>query len=147
MNHSSTEADRFLFLIFFALQRADQISLNNICPSEELRQFMSHVLIGWGYSRWCEVYSATHLPCCFFMFLMSFSFSYLSFFVFLQFFFFPYFFTLNPLHINSIPPPPPQLSASDIASDQRHVLVIITAAVGGFTLLVILTLFLLITGR
>ncbi|KAA8588293.1 hypothetical protein FQN60_001487 [Etheostoma spectabile] len=41
--------------------------------------------------------------------------------------------------------PPP--SASDMASDQGQVLVIITAAVGGFTLLVILTLFLLITGR
>ncbi|XP_056287267.1 ephrin type-A receptor 6-like isoform X2 [Pseudoliparis swirei] len=37
--------------------------------------------------------------------------------------------------------------SSDIASDQGQVLVIITAAVGGFTLLVILTLFLLITGR
>ncbi|XP_017279357.1 ephrin type-A receptor 6 [Kryptolebias marmoratus] len=37
--------------------------------------------------------------------------------------------------------------SSDIASDQGHVLVIVTAAVGGFTLLVILTLFLLITGR
>ncbi|XP_045910180.1 ephrin type-A receptor 6-like isoform X4 [Micropterus dolomieu] len=34
-----------------------------------------------------------------------------------------------------------------IASDQGQVLVIVTAAVGGFTLLVILTLFLLITGR
>lgn len=41
----------------------------------------------------------------------------------------------------------PLLSASDIASDQGQVLVIVTAAVGGFTLLVILTLFLLITGR
>ncbi|XP_034741236.1 ephrin type-A receptor 6 [Etheostoma cragini] len=37
--------------------------------------------------------------------------------------------------------------SSDIASDQGQVLVIITAAVGGFTLLIILTLFLLITGR
>ncbi|XP_039673331.1 ephrin type-A receptor 6 isoform X2 [Perca fluviatilis] len=37
--------------------------------------------------------------------------------------------------------------SSDIASDQGQVLVIVTAAVGGFTLLVILTLFLLITGR
>ncbi|XP_031714311.1 ephrin type-A receptor 6 isoform X1 [Anarrhichthys ocellatus] len=34
-----------------------------------------------------------------------------------------------------------------LASDQGQVLVIVTAAVGGFTLLVILTLFLLITGR
>ncbi|XP_040912600.1 ephrin type-A receptor 6-like isoform X1 [Toxotes jaculatrix] len=34
-----------------------------------------------------------------------------------------------------------------MASDQGQVLVIVTAAVGGFTLLVILTLFLLITGR
>lgn len=41
---------------------------------------------------------------------------------------------------------PPPL-ASDMASDQGQVLVIVTAAVGGFTLLVILTLFLLITGR
>ncbi|XP_028846092.1 ephrin type-A receptor 6-like isoform X1 [Denticeps clupeoides] len=37
--------------------------------------------------------------------------------------------------------------ASDMAVDQGHVLVIITAAVGGSTLLVILTLFFLITGR
>ncbi|KAK5890616.1 hypothetical protein CesoFtcFv8_014120 [Champsocephalus esox] len=37
--------------------------------------------------------------------------------------------------------------SSDIASDQGQVLVIVTAAVGGFTLLVILTLFFLITGR
>ncbi|XP_077393806.1 ephrin type-A receptor 6-like isoform X1 [Festucalex cinctus] len=37
--------------------------------------------------------------------------------------------------------------SSDLASDQGQVLVIVTAAVGGFTLLVILTLFLLITGR
>ncbi|XP_061579778.1 ephrin type-A receptor 6 [Cololabis saira] len=37
--------------------------------------------------------------------------------------------------------------SSDIASDQGQVLVIVTAAVGGFTLLVILSLFLLITGR
>ncbi|XP_069010632.1 ephrin type-A receptor 6-like isoform X1 [Embiotoca jacksoni] len=37
--------------------------------------------------------------------------------------------------------------SSDMASDQGQVLVIVTAAVGGFTLLVILTLFLLITGR
>lgn len=44
--------------------------------------------------------------------------------------------------LSSAPPP-----ASDIASDQGQVLVIVTAAVGGFTLLVILTLFLLITGR
>uniref|UniRef100_A0AAQ4Q0F9 receptor protein-tyrosine kinase n=1 Tax=Gasterosteus aculeatus aculeatus TaxID=481459 RepID=A0AAQ4Q0F9_GASAC len=36
--------------------------------------------------------------------------------------------------------------SSDLASDQGQVLVIVTAAVGGFTLLVILTLFLLITG-
>uniref|UniRef100_A0A3Q1EKY4 receptor protein-tyrosine kinase n=1 Tax=Acanthochromis polyacanthus TaxID=80966 RepID=A0A3Q1EKY4_9TELE len=36
--------------------------------------------------------------------------------------------------------------SSDMASDQGQVLVIVTAAVGGFTLLVILTLFLLITG-
>uniref|UniRef100_A0A8C9SMD9 Ephrin type-A receptor 6 n=1 Tax=Scleropages formosus TaxID=113540 RepID=A0A8C9SMD9_SCLFO len=37
--------------------------------------------------------------------------------------------------------------ASDIAADQGQVLVIVTAAAGGFTLLVILTLFFLITGR
>ncbi|PWA31133.1 hypothetical protein CCH79_00002885 [Gambusia affinis] len=37
-------------------------------------------------------------------------------------------------------------AASDMASDQGQVLVIVTAAVGGFTLLIILTLFLLITG-
>ncbi|XP_041940028.1 ephrin type-A receptor 6-like isoform X2 [Alosa sapidissima] len=37
--------------------------------------------------------------------------------------------------------------ASDMAADQGQVLVIVTASVGGFTLLVILTLFLLITGR
>nr|XP_020470115.1 ephrin type-A receptor 6 isoform X2 [Monopterus albus] len=37
--------------------------------------------------------------------------------------------------------------SSDMASDQGQVLVIVTAAVGGFTLLIILTLFLLITGR
>ncbi|RVE58142.1 hypothetical protein OJAV_G00206320 [Oryzias javanicus] len=37
--------------------------------------------------------------------------------------------------------------SSDIASDQGQVLVIVTAAVGGFTLVIILTLFLLITGR
>ncbi|KAM8856960.1 ephrin type-A receptor 6-like isoform X1 [Synchiropus splendidus] len=37
--------------------------------------------------------------------------------------------------------------SSDLTSDQGQVLVIVTAAVGGFTLLVILTLFLLITGR
>uniref|UniRef100_A0A3B4AMW6 Ephrin type-A receptor 6 n=1 Tax=Periophthalmus magnuspinnatus TaxID=409849 RepID=A0A3B4AMW6_9GOBI len=37
--------------------------------------------------------------------------------------------------------------SSDLAADQGQVLVIVTAAVGGFTLLVILTLFLLITGR
>ncbi|XP_061647487.1 ephrin type-A receptor 6 isoform X1 [Phyllopteryx taeniolatus] len=37
--------------------------------------------------------------------------------------------------------------SSNLASDQGQVLVIVTAAVGGFTLLVILTLFLLITGR
>nr|XP_006637988.2 PREDICTED: ephrin type-A receptor 6 isoform X2 [Lepisosteus oculatus] len=36
---------------------------------------------------------------------------------------------------------------SDMATDQGQVLVITTAAVGGFTLLVILTLFFLITGR
>uniref|UniRef100_I3J9B0 Ephrin type-A receptor 6 n=1 Tax=Oreochromis niloticus TaxID=8128 RepID=I3J9B0_ORENI len=36
--------------------------------------------------------------------------------------------------------------SSNMASDQGQVLVIVTAAVGGFTLLVILTLFLLITG-
>ncbi|KAG7277670.1 hypothetical protein CRUP_024490 [Coryphaenoides rupestris] len=36
---------------------------------------------------------------------------------------------------------------SKMVSDQRQVLVIVTAAVGGFTLLVILTLFFLITGR
>ncbi|KAM9485289.1 ephrin type-A receptor 6-like isoform 4-T5 [Salvelinus alpinus] len=36
---------------------------------------------------------------------------------------------------------------SDMASDQGQVLVIVTAAVGGFTLLIILTLFFLITGR
>ncbi|KAJ8256029.1 hypothetical protein COCON_G00198930 [Conger conger] len=36
---------------------------------------------------------------------------------------------------------------SDMAADQGQVLVIVTAAVGGFTLLVILTLFFLITGR
>ncbi|MBN3299473.1 EPHA6 protein, partial [Amia calva] len=36
---------------------------------------------------------------------------------------------------------------SDMAADQSQVLVIATAAVGGFTLLVILTLFFLITGR
>uniref|UniRef100_A0A8C9UZ63 Ephrin type-A receptor 6 n=1 Tax=Scleropages formosus TaxID=113540 RepID=A0A8C9UZ63_SCLFO len=36
---------------------------------------------------------------------------------------------------------------SNMASDQGQVLVIVTAAVGGFTLLVILTLFFLITGR
>ncbi|XP_063069144.1 ephrin type-A receptor 6-like [Engraulis encrasicolus] len=35
----------------------------------------------------------------------------------------------------------------DMAADQGQVLVIVTAAVGGFTLLVILTLFFLITGR
>uniref|UniRef100_A0A4W5KFS4 receptor protein-tyrosine kinase n=1 Tax=Hucho hucho TaxID=62062 RepID=A0A4W5KFS4_9TELE len=34
-----------------------------------------------------------------------------------------------------------------MASDQGQVLVIVTAAVGGFTLLIILTLFFLITGR
>lgn len=39
------------------------------------------------------------------------------------------------------------LSDSEEASDQGQVLVIVTAAVGGFSLLVILTLFLLITGR
>lgn len=44
-------------------------------------------------------------------------------------------------------PPSSTPLASDIASDQGQVLVIVTAAVGGFTLLVILTLFLLITGR
>ncbi|XP_072441182.1 ephrin type-A receptor 6 isoform X2 [Chiloscyllium punctatum] len=38
-------------------------------------------------------------------------------------------------------------AASDIATEQGQVLVIATAAVGGFTLLVILTLFFLITGR
>uniref|UniRef100_A0AAZ1X0G7 Ephrin type-A receptor 6 n=1 Tax=Oreochromis aureus TaxID=47969 RepID=A0AAZ1X0G7_OREAU len=38
------------------------------------------------------------------------------------------------------------LISSNMASDQGQVLVIVTAAVGGFTLLVILTLFLLITG-
>ncbi|XP_078245953.1 ephrin type-A receptor 6 isoform X3 [Pogona vitticeps] len=37
--------------------------------------------------------------------------------------------------------------ASDIAAEQGQILVIATAAVGGFTLLVILTLFFLITGR
>ncbi|XP_031416848.1 ephrin type-A receptor 6 isoform X2 [Clupea harengus] len=37
--------------------------------------------------------------------------------------------------------------ASDMAADQGQVLVIVTASVGGFTLLVILTLFFLITGR
>ncbi|XP_030198575.1 ephrin type-A receptor 6 [Gadus morhua] len=37
--------------------------------------------------------------------------------------------------------------SSKIVSDQRQVLVIVTAAVGGFALLVILTLFFLITGR
>ncbi|KAM3862102.1 ephrin type-A receptor 6 [Diretmus argenteus] len=37
--------------------------------------------------------------------------------------------------------------SSDMASDQGQVLVIVTAAVGGFTLLIILTLFFLITGR
>ncbi|MFT7808035.1 ephrin type-A receptor 6-like, partial [Arapaima gigas] len=37
--------------------------------------------------------------------------------------------------------------ASDMAADQGQVLVIVTAAAGGFTLLVILTLFFLITGR
>ncbi|XP_072370012.1 ephrin type-A receptor 6 isoform X1 [Scyliorhinus torazame] len=37
--------------------------------------------------------------------------------------------------------------SSDIATEQGQVLVIATAAVGGFTLLVILTLFFLITGR
>ncbi|KAM6970292.1 ephrin type-A receptor 6-like [Aplochiton taeniatus] len=37
--------------------------------------------------------------------------------------------------------------SSDVASDQGQVLVIVTAAVGGFTLLIILTLFFLITGR
>ncbi|CAB1429832.1 unnamed protein product [Pleuronectes platessa] len=49
-------------------------------------------------------------------------------------------------------PPPIRQSVrppvtSDIASDQGQVLVVVTAAVGGFTLLVILTLFFLITGR
>nr|XP_016848028.1 PREDICTED: ephrin type-A receptor 6 isoform X3 [Anolis carolinensis] len=39
------------------------------------------------------------------------------------------------------------LDASDIAAEQGQILVIATAAVGGFTLLVILTLFFLITGR
>lgn len=39
------------------------------------------------------------------------------------------------------------LSASDMAAEQGQILVIATAAVGGFTLLVILTLFFLITGR
>ncbi|XP_072901688.1 ephrin type-A receptor 6 isoform X5 [Hemitrygon akajei] len=38
-------------------------------------------------------------------------------------------------------------AASDIATEQGQVLVIATAAVGGFTLLIILTLFFLITGR
>ncbi|XP_058293608.1 ephrin type-A receptor 6 isoform X4 [Hylobates moloch] len=38
-------------------------------------------------------------------------------------------------------------SASDMAAEQGQILVIATAAVGGFTLLVILTLFFLITGR
>lgn len=51
----------------------------------------------------------------------------------------------NILTLIFLTPPPP--SASDVASDQGQVLVIVTAAVGGFTLLVILTLFLLITGR
>ncbi|KAF7215086.1 ephrin type-A receptor 6-like [Nothobranchius furzeri] len=37
--------------------------------------------------------------------------------------------------------------SSDMAPDQGQVLVIATASVGGFTLLIILTLFLLITGR
>ncbi|KAJ8247045.1 hypothetical protein GJAV_G00258150 [Gymnothorax javanicus] len=37
--------------------------------------------------------------------------------------------------------------SSDMAADQGQVLVIVTAAVGGFALLVILTLFFLITGR
>uniref|UniRef100_A0A6Q2Y2V4 Ephrin type-A receptor 6 n=1 Tax=Esox lucius TaxID=8010 RepID=A0A6Q2Y2V4_ESOLU len=36
---------------------------------------------------------------------------------------------------------------SGMAADQGHVLVVVTAAVGGFSLLVILTLFFLITGR
>ncbi|XP_073473093.1 ephrin type-A receptor 6 isoform X3 [Aquarana catesbeiana] len=38
-------------------------------------------------------------------------------------------------------------AASDLAAEQGQILVIATAAVGGFTLLVILTLFFLITGR
>ncbi|PNI64455.1 EPHA6 isoform 7 [Pan troglodytes] len=38
-------------------------------------------------------------------------------------------------------------SSSDMAAEQGQILVIATAAVGGFTLLVILTLFFLITGR
>ncbi|KAB0342864.1 hypothetical protein FD755_021892, partial [Muntiacus reevesi] len=39
------------------------------------------------------------------------------------------------------------VKASDMAAEQGQILVIATAAVGGFTLLVILTLFFLITGR
>lgn len=39
------------------------------------------------------------------------------------------------------------LSSDPDISDQGQVLVVVTASVGGFSLLVILTLFLLITGR
>ncbi len=39
------------------------------------------------------------------------------------------------------------MSDSEEAADQGQVLVIVTATVGGFSLLIILTLFLLITGR
>jgi len=40
-----------------------------------------------------------------------------------------------------------KLSSDPDIADQGQVLVVVTASVGGFSLLVILTLFLLITGR
>lgn len=156
MNHSSMKADGG----FFALQRADQTSHNSICLSREhVRMvhwsrgifkvmvnknllFLFHFILPPIYpiSLFSLLTAFIILTCSYLSSVLHFPTTLWSFFAFI--------FSTQPYILTLLPnTPSTPHSASDIASDQGQVLVIVTAAVGGFTLLVILTLFLLITGR
>lgn len=154
MNHSVTKANG----VFFAWQRADQIyayqkSVHGLCMVHRWREIFK-ILVNKNSSALSSylilppiLYSPFLLlpfPVLCIQLIILFSY----FFTFTHLTLFSHhplgFFLLVISFSNNHSPPP---LASDMASDQGQVLVIVTAAVGGFTLLVILTLFLLITGR
>lgn len=156
MNHSSPTADGGIFLHYKELIKRLTIKSANrgyivyagCIDGELLRLYLNENLLFLpAYSPYHQSHLPLFHPYCFHHPYLHFIFN------------FPSSHLIPPqlfVHFFSLPDPTsflpailhsPLSSASDIASDQGQVLVIVTAAVGCFTLLVILTLFLLITGR